>query len=91
MANKSKKKESVNPVMAGVTGALLGGAAVAAAMTLSNEKKREEIKDTLNEAKDKAQGYWEEVQDKKEEIEDKLTESKEKVEKTADAVKKSFK
>lgn len=60
----TNKKHGVNPVIAAVTGAVVGGIAVAGALTLSDEKKREQVKDALIGAKDKVLNTKEEAQDK---------------------------
>ena len=60
----NNKKHGVNPIVAGVTGAVVGGIAVAGALTLADEKKREQVKDALVGAKDKATGFVQEAKEK---------------------------
>lgn len=62
MAGSGKKKSS--PLMSAVKGAIVGGIAVAGAMTLADEKKRQQLKDAFTDAKDKLSGYAETVKDK---------------------------
>jgi hypothetical protein len=52
-----KRKKGVNPAVAGVAGAVVGGAAVAATTVLRDKKIREELKDTAEQVKDQAMGY----------------------------------
>jgi uncharacterized membrane protein YgaE (UPF0421/DUF939 family) len=84
---QDKRKGSVNSVVAGVTGAVIGaGIAVAgAAVVLNDKKNREKVKKVLTNVKKQAIGYMEGVQkqaqDKKGEVEEKLVEGKEKVKK----------
>jgi uncharacterized membrane protein YgaE (UPF0421/DUF939 family) len=84
---QDKGKSSVNSVVAGVTGAVIGaGIAVAgAAVVLNDKKNREKVKKVLTSVKKQAIGYMEGVQkqtqDKKDEVEEKLAEGKEKVKK----------
>jgi len=85
-------KSGFNPVVAAVTGAVVGaGVAVAGAIALKDKKNRDKVKGVLNNVKDKATGYVEDIrkqlQDKKNEAEEKLAEGKEKVKKVEDAVK----
>ncbi len=48
----------MNPVIAGVTGAVIGaGIAAAATKVLTDEKMKQKIKDTVSKAKDKATAY----------------------------------
>ena len=84
---QDKRKGSVNSVVAGVTGAVIGaGIAVAgAAVVLNDKKNREKVKKVLTNVKKQAIGYMEGVQkqaqDKKGGVEEKLVEGKEKVKK----------
>jgi uncharacterized membrane protein YgaE (UPF0421/DUF939 family) len=84
---QDKRKGSVNSVVAGVTGAVIGaGIAVAgAAVVLNDKKNREKVKKVLTNVKKQAIDYMEGVQkqaqDKKGEVEEKLVEGKEKVKK----------
>ncbi len=53
-----KRKGSISPVAAAVTGAVIGaGAAVAGAAILRDEKNRAKVEKTLNKVKDQARGY----------------------------------
>lgn len=85
MSDQNKKKPvenkgGINPVVAGVAGAIIGAGAAAAAIVLSDEEKRKQLGNSLNEVKDKAEELVEDaqkgVQDKKEEIEKKLAQDK---------------
>ena len=84
---QDKRKGSVNSVVAGVTGAVIGaGIAVAgAAVVLNDKKNREKVKKVLTNVKKQAISYMEGVQkqaqDKKGDVEEKLVEGKEKVKK----------
>lgn len=75
---QDKEKGGVNPVVAAVTGAVVGaGVAIAGAIALKDEKNRQKVKDVLTNAKDQAVGYMEDIQkqaqDKKIEIQDKIS------------------
>lgn len=85
----------INPVAAAVAGAVVGaGVGVAGAVVLGNKKNREKISKVLNNVKDQAVDYVENMQKqaevKKEEIEEKLTKGGEKVGRVTQSVKKSF-
>lgn len=62
MSGSGKKKSS--PLMSAVKGAIVGGIAVAGAMTLADEKKRQQVKDAFTDAKDSLAGYAETVKNK---------------------------
>lgn len=73
MKNQKKQDEGnggVNPVVAAVTGAVVG---VGVAVAMQDKKNREKVKEVLINAKDQAIGYIEDlqsqVQDKKGEVE----------------------
>jgi len=90
-----EKSNGVNPVTAGVVGAVVGaGIAIAGAVALSDEENRDKVKAVLADVKEKAANYVEEVkqnvEDTKTGIEDKVTEGKEKIVKAADAAKDSL-
>lgn len=52
------KKGGVNPIMAGVTGAVVGaGVAVAASQALKDKKNRDRVKKTLTDVKDQTMEY----------------------------------
>ncbi len=89
MTNK-KKKDGINPVAAAVTGAVVGGIAAAGAMTLSDEKKREQIKNSISEAKEKAIGYMQEAREKaedaKKDVSKKIMKGKDILENSAEKV-----
>ena len=92
---KGAGKGGVNPVVAAVTGAVVGaGVAIAGAVALKDEKNRKKVKEVLTNVKDQAVGYMEDMQkqtqDKKSQIEEKLAEGKEKIEKVAKAAKDSL-
>ena len=56
--DKVKQKEGINPIMAGITGAVVGaGVAVAASKVLKKEKTRKKVKDVLSNVKDQTIGY----------------------------------
>jgi hypothetical protein len=76
---QTKGKDGVNPVVAGVTGAVIGvGIAVAgaAAVVLNDKKSRDQVKKVLSSVKDQALDYIEDiqkdVQDGRSEVEEKL-------------------
>ena len=93
MSDKDKNKGAVgiNPVVAAVTGAIVGGVAAAGAMVLGDEKNREKISDALSNVKDKsmdyAEGVKQEIQERKEEVVEKVAEGKEKVLDKAESIK----
>lgn len=59
---QNEKKDGFNPVVAAVTGAVVGaGVAIAGAVALRDEKNREKVKDVLTSAKDRAGDYMEDV------------------------------
>lgn len=81
---QDEEKGSVNPVIAAVTGAVLGaGVAVVGAVVLGNERNRQKAKEVLTNAKDQALGYMEDIQQqaqvKKGGIEEKLIEKRKKI------------
>lgn len=83
---KDEVKSSFNPIVAAVTGAVVGASvAVVGAVALTDKKNREKVKEVLTNVKDQAAGYihdvQEQVQDKKVDIEEKLSEGKKKVQK----------
>ena len=58
MQDKKTTHHGVNPVMAGVAGAVAGaGLAVAASTALKDEKNRQKVKQVLSNIKDHAQEY----------------------------------
>lgn len=64
MNNKKKvevKENGVNPVVAVVTGALVGAGVIAGAVVLSDKKNREKIGNAVNNAKEQAANKFEEV------------------------------
>lgn len=80
MTNQKKQNKpdaGINPLVAGVAGAVVGaGIAVAGAMALKNEKNRAKVMGTLNNVKDQALNLVEDIQnqagDKKEIVEGKV-------------------
>lgn len=95
MINKIKKGKTthVRPVVAAVTGAVIGaGVAIAGAAVMKDEKNREKAKKALNSVKGKAAEYIEDLQkqtqDQKAKAEDKLAESKKLLENTVSNGKK---
>jgi hypothetical protein len=93
--NKKKNMGGINTVAAAVTGAIVGGVAVAGAMVLKDEKNREKIKKTVNDVKNQSMDYVEgirdEMDDKKDEVEEKLNLSKDSLAESANAAKKEVK
>lgn len=79
----TNNKKGVNPVAAGIAGAVIGAAAGAAAVVLSDEKNRKKIKGKIDEYKKKGQRAYSDLQDKVEEM-------KEEGEKKVKQVKKSM-
>jgi gas vesicle protein len=53
-------KKNSSPIMSAVKGAIVGGIAVAGAMTLADEQKREQLKKSFIDAKDKVVDFAEE-------------------------------
>jgi gas vesicle protein len=83
MTNQTKKtNENLSPVVAAVAGAVIGaGVAVAGAVVLGDEERREKIKNAMTDAKDQAVGYIQDMhslaEEKKGEVkEDLLTANK---------------
>lgn len=62
MVSSGKKKSS--PLMSAVKGAIVGGIAVAGAMTLADEKKRQQVKNAFTGAKETLTDYVGTVKDK---------------------------
>lgn len=86
--SNQKKDGGVSPVLAAMTGAIVGaGVAVAGAIALKNKNTREKVKQVFNGVKDQAVGYVEkmqkEIEGKKSKVEKKLDEGKIKVKKIA--------
>lgn len=97
MDKKPEVKEGVNPVVAAVTGAVVGAGIVAAgagAVVLSDEENRKKIKKVINNVKDRAEDYLagieKQADDKKSEIEEKIAEGTEKIEKATEAAKEEL-
>jgi len=85
---QNKDKDGVNPVVAGVTGAVIGvgiAAAGVAAVMLNDKKGRDKVKKVLSNVKDQALDYIEDmqkdVQDERSEVEEKLAQGAGKVKK----------
>ena len=79
--NKNKrdvKKDSVSSAVAGITGAAIGfGIAVAGAAVVLNDKaNRKKVKNALNNIKDQAMNYLENVQKKTDKKEKELIDNK---------------
>lgn len=78
---KNKKHDNVNPVVAAVTGAVIGaGVVVAGAVALKDEKNRKKVKEVFKNVKHQAMEYMEDMQkhaeDKKDEVEKNLLKGK---------------
>jgi len=71
-----KKSNTVNPIMAGIAGAMVGGVAVATSMVMSNKKNRDKLKAKLTEAKNQTTEYLDDVKKqalvKKSEVKEKV-------------------
>ncbi len=87
MINKIKKGKAthVRPVVAAITGAVIGaGVAIAGAAVMKDEKNREKAKKAFNNVKGQAAEYIEDLQkqtqDQKAKAEDKLADSKKQLE-----------
>lgn len=65
----AKNASTVNPIVAGIAGAIAGGAAVAAAVVMSDKKNQKKVKDAWVGAKEKVEKV---VNDAKKKIEDKV-------------------
>jgi len=96
MKNNDEKKqgEGVNPLAAGVAGAVIGaGVVVAGTAVFKNKKNREKVKDILVNAKGQAIEYIEDLRnstkDKKKKVGEKLANGKKEVKKISSSVKKS--
>lgn len=90
---QDEKKGGVNPVGAVIAGAVVGvGVAVAGAVALSDKHNRDKVKKALDNVKDQAIGYMEDIkkqaQDKKDKVQDKLAEGKKEVRKVTSAAKR---
>ncbi|HSA83647.1 MAG TPA: hypothetical protein VLF20_02055 [Patescibacteria group bacterium] len=88
LQKQDEKKGGINPVVAAVTGAIVGaGVVVAGANALKNDKNRKKVKEVLSNVKDQAIEYIEDMQkqaqDKKGEVKEKLAGAKKEVKKTA--------
>lgn len=91
----NQNQNGISPVAAAVAGAVVGaGVAVAGTMILEDKRNREKIKKVLNNAKNQAINYVEDMQkqvkDKKNEVKENFIEGKGKVSKVAKSVKKSL-
>lgn len=64
------EKKSVNPLEAGVVGAIIGAAATAAAVVLSDEKNRKKAEQILNDLQKKGDKIIKEISKKALEIKD---------------------
>jgi hypothetical protein len=87
-----EEKSEINPVVAAVTGAVIGvGVAVAGAVALTDEKNRKRVKDVLSNVKNQAMGYMDDMQekaaDKKIEVKRKLAEGEKELKKAANTEK----
>lgn len=74
---KNKENEGVNPIVAAITGAIIGATVgVIGALALKNEKNRGKVREILTNIKNQTVGYMEgmkkEVQGKKSEIKEKI-------------------
>lgn len=52
-----KNSNSVNPIVAGITGMVAGGMAVAAAVVMSDKNNQQKVKDAFDGTKDKVEEY----------------------------------
>lgn len=91
---QNEKKSGFNPVVAAVTGVVVGaGVAVAGIVALKDKKNREKVKQVLTNVKDQAVGYMEKIQkkvkDKKGNVEKKLADGQKEVKKVATSVKEA--
>ncbi len=79
---QADQNSGVNPIVAGVVGAIVGAAAVgiAGAAVLTNDDSRKKVEEVIDTAKDK-------VEDFKENVEEKIAGAQEKVSEVVDAVK----
>lgn len=66
------EKKSVNPLEAGVIGAIIGAAATAAAVVLSDEKNRKKAEKILNDLQNKGDKIIKEISQKALEIKDQV-------------------
>ncbi len=56
-----KKAMDVNPIVAGIAGAVAGGLAVAAAMTINTKENKEKVADAIDTAKENVAGVVEKI------------------------------
>ena len=88
-------KQDISPLVAGVTGVVIGaGVIMGGAVALNNKKNREKVKKTFSDVKNQAMSYMEEMHQKsnkkKESVKVKHTSSKKKVKLITKPLKKSL-
>lgn len=81
--NQDSTKDGINPIVAAVTGAVVGaGIAIAGAIALKDEDTRDQVKEVFANAKDQAMGYVEDVKNqvqvKKDQVEERIVAAKKK-------------
>lgn len=74
-----KKVNTMNPIVAGIAGAVAGGMAVAAAVLMSDKKNQKKVRDAFADAKDKVTDYVDTIRSKSEPIIEKGTKKLNKV------------
>jgi hypothetical protein len=90
MLQTKNDKKSMNPLAAGVAGAVVGaGIAVAGAVALKDEKNRAKVKGVLKAVKKKANGYVAELEKKANQQQDEAKEKIGEVKKIATSKKSS--
>jgi len=92
---KQNENKSINPIVAAVTGAVVGaGLAIAGTVALKDEKNIEKVKKMMTNVKDQAvefkKNVQEQAQDKKIEVEKKVEEEKKKVKQVVNSAKNSI-
>lgn len=86
-----EEKPKSNILGSAVKGAIIGGIAVAGAITLADKDKRKQIQKTFNDSKDKVEGIVEDVKDKVEDVKEMVMDKKEEVEDKAEDIQKMVK
>lgn len=64
VTNNTSKKDMINPAAAGVVGAVIGAAGVAAAMVLSNKETRQKVSQKLTQVKDQSMKTYQQLRKK---------------------------
>lgn len=92
---QNNDEKSVNPIIAGVTGAVIGaGIAIAGAVILKDEKNRDKAKKVINNVKEEVRGYVKDLENSAQKktavVEEKLAKGAKKAKKLAGNVEKNL-